>query len=71
MIILSVIVVIMLMMVFTQQLQYYAKNYYGFLAYVVGIRPLFRGVFVFVFLVIVFTFLFTVLPNKQVDLSVL
>ena len=67
MIILSVIVVIMLMMVFTQQLQYYAKNYYGFLAYVVGIRPLFRGVFVFVFLVIVFTFLFTVLPNKHLS----
>ncbi|MBP5598304.1 MAG: YihY/virulence factor BrkB family protein [Pseudobutyrivibrio sp.] len=67
MIILSVIVVIMFMMVFTQQLQYYAKNYYGFLAYVVGIRPLFRGTFVFVFLVIVFTFLFTVLPNKHLS----
>ncbi len=64
-ILLSVIVVIMLMLVFTQQLQYYAKNYYGFLAYVVGIRPFFRGVFVFIFLVIVFTFLFTVLPNKH------
>ena len=65
MILLSVIVVIMLMLVFTQKLQYYAKNYYGFLAYVVGIRPLFRGIFVFIFLVIVFTFLFTVLPNKH------
>ncbi|MCR4830245.1 MAG: YihY/virulence factor BrkB family protein [Pseudobutyrivibrio sp.] len=64
-ILLSVIVVIMLMLVFTQKLQYYARNYYGFLAYVVGIRPLFRGIFVFVFLVIVFTFLFTVLPNKH------
>ena len=65
MILLSVIVVIMLMMVFTQQLQYYAKNYYGVIAYAVGIRPLFRGIFVFIFLVIVFTFLFTVLPNKH------
>lgn len=65
MILISVIVVIMLMLVFTQQLQYYAKNYYGFLAYVVGIRPLFRSFFVFVFLIIVFTFLFTVLPNKH------
>ncbi|MCR5581690.1 MAG: YihY/virulence factor BrkB family protein [Pseudobutyrivibrio sp.] len=64
-VLLSVIVVIMLMLVFTQQLQYYARNYYGFLAYVVGIRPLFRGVFLFIFLVIVFTFLFTVLPNKH------
>lgn len=64
-ILLSVIVVIMLMLVFTQKLQYYARNYYGFLAYIVGIRPLFRGLFVFVFLVIVFTFLFTVLPNKH------
>ena len=62
---LLVIVVIMLMLVFTKQLQYYAENYYGFLAYVVGIRPLFRGIFVFFFLVIVFTFLFTVLPNKH------
>ncbi len=66
-ILLSVIVVIMLMLVFTQQLQYYATNYYGFLAYVVGIRPLFRGIFVFIFLVIVFTFLFTVLPNKHIS----
>lgn len=64
-VLLFVIVVIMLMLVFTQKLQYYAKNYYGFLAYVVGIRPLFRGIFVFAFLVIVFTFLFTVLPNKR------
>jgi len=64
-VLLFVIVVIMLMLVFTQKLQYYAKNYYGFLAYVVGIRPLFRGIFVFIFLVIVFTFLFTVLPNKN------
>jgi membrane protein len=64
-VLLFVIVVIMLMLVFTQKLQYYAKNYYGFLAYVVGIRPLFRGIFVFIFLVIVFTFLFTVLPNKR------
>ncbi|MCR5195138.1 MAG: YihY/virulence factor BrkB family protein [Pseudobutyrivibrio sp.] len=64
-ILLSVIVVIMLMLVFTQQLQYYAQNYYGILAYMVGIRPLFRGIFVFIFLVIVFTFLFTVLPNKH------
>ena len=64
-ILLMVIVVIMLMLVFTQQLQYYAKNYYGLLAYVVGIRPIFRGIFVFIFLVIVFTFLFTVLPNKN------
>ena len=64
-ILLSVIIVIMLMLVFTQKLQYYAKNYYGFLAYVVGIRPLFRWLFVFIFLVIVFTFLFTVLPNKH------
>ena len=62
---LLVIIVIMLMLVFTQKLQYYAKNYYGFLAYVVGIRPLFRSIFVFVFLVIVFTFLFAVLPNKH------
>lgn len=65
MILLSVMVVIMLMLVFTHQLQYYAKNYYGFLAYVIGIRPLFRGFFVFVFLVIVFTFLFKSLPNKK------
>ena len=65
MILLSIIIVIMLMLVFTQQLQGYAKNYYGFLAYVVGIRPLFRSMFVFIFLVIVFTFLFTVLPNKN------
>lgn len=64
-VLLLVIVVIMLMLVFTQKLQYYARNYYGFLAYVVGIRPLFRGIFVFIFLVIVFTFLFTVLPNKH------
>ena len=64
-VLISVIVVIMLMLVFTQQLQYYAKNYYGFLAYVVGIRPLFRSIFVFIFLVIVFTFLFTALPNKN------
>ncbi len=64
-ILISVIVVIMLMLVFTQQLQYYAKNYYGFLAYVVGIRPLFRGIFVFIFLVIVFTVLFSLLPNKH------
>ena len=66
-VLLFVIVVIMLMLVFTQKLQYYAKNYYGFLAYVVGIRPLFRGIFVFIFLVIVFTFLFTVLPNKNLS----
>ncbi len=65
MIILSVIVVIMLMLVFTQKFKYYADNYYGFLAYVVGIRPLFRGIFLFIFLVVVFTFLFTVLPNKH------
>ncbi len=64
-ILLSVIVVIMLMLVFTQKLQYFAKNYYGFIAYVVGIRPLFRSIFVFIFLVIVFTFLFAVLPNKH------
>jgi membrane protein len=64
-VLLMVIVVIMLMLVFTQKLQYYADNYYGFLAYVVGIRPLFRSIFVFIFLVIVFTFLFTVLPNKN------
>lgn len=67
MIILSVIVVIMLMLVFTKNLQYYSKNYYGFIAYVVGIRPLFRWTFVFIFLVIVFTFLFTVLPNKHLS----
>ena len=65
MILLVVIVVIMLMLVFTQKFQYYANNYYGFLPYVVGIRPLFRWIFVFIFLVIVFTFLFTVLPNKH------
>ena len=65
MIILSVIVVIMLMLVFTQKFQGYARTSYGFLAYVVGIRPLFRSIFVFIFLVIVFTFLFTVLPNKN------
>ena len=64
-IILSVIVVIMLMLVFTQQFKYYADNYYGLLAYMVGVRPLFRGFLVFIFLVIVFTFLFTVLPNKH------
>ena len=67
MVILSVIVVIMLMLVFTKNLQYYSKNYYGFLAYVVGIRPLFRWAFVFIFLVIVFTFLFTVLPNTHLS----
>ncbi len=66
---LSVIIVIMLMLVYTQKLQYYAKNYYGFLAYVVGIRPLFRYLFVFVFLVIVFTFLFAVLPNKHLTFT--
>ncbi len=65
MILLSVIVVLMLMLVFTQKLQYYAENYYGFLPYMVGIRPLFRSIFVFIFLVIVFTFLFAVLPNKH------
>ncbi len=64
-ILLSVIVVIMLMLVFTQKFQYFAKNYYGVVPYIVGIRPLFRSVFVFIFLVIVFTFLFTVLPNKH------
>ncbi|SDB04943.1 membrane protein [Pseudobutyrivibrio sp. YE44] len=64
-ILLSIIVVIMLMLVFTQKFQYFAKNYYGFLPYIIGIRPLFRSVFVFIFLVIVFTFLFTVLPNKH------
>ena len=52
-------------LVFTQQFKYYADNYYGLLAYMVGVRPLFRGFFVFIFLVIVFTFLFTVLPNKH------
>ncbi len=65
MFLLSIIVVIMLMLVFTQKLQGYAKSTYGFLAYVFGIRPLFRSIFVFIFLVIVFTFLFTVLPNKN------
>lgn len=65
MILLSVIVVLMLMLVFTQKFQYYAENYYGFLPYMVGIRPLFRSIFVFIFLVIVFTFLFAVLPNKH------
>lgn len=58
-------IVIMLMLVYTQQLQYLLHNYYGFLAYVVGIRPFFRYVFVFVFLVFVFTFLFKSLPNKK------
>ena len=67
MVLLCVIVVIMLMLVFTQKFQYYAENYYGLLAYVVGIRPLFRGIFVFIFLVIVFTFLFAVLPNKHIS----
>ncbi|QFJ55948.1 YihY/virulence factor BrkB family protein [Pseudobutyrivibrio xylanivorans] len=67
MILLLVIVVIMLMLVFTNKLQYYAQNYYGFLPYMVGIRPLFRGLFLFVFLVIVFTFLFAVLPNKHLS----
>ena len=65
MVLLSVIIVIMLMLVFTAKLQYYAKNYYGFLPYMVGIRPLFRNIIVFIFLVIVFTFLFAVLPNKH------
>ena len=64
-VLLSVIVVIMLMLVFTQKFQYFADNYYGLLAYLVGIRPVFRWIFVFVFLVIVFTFLFAVLPNKH------
>lgn len=65
MILLFAIVVIMLMLVFTQQLQSLFSNYYGFIAYVVGIRPLFRSIFVFIFLVILFTFLFTALPNKK------
>ncbi|MCR4694101.1 MAG: YihY/virulence factor BrkB family protein [Pseudobutyrivibrio sp.] len=67
MILLFVIVVIMLMLIFTHKLQDFAQNYYGFIAYVVGIRPLFRGIFVFLFLVVVFTFLFTVLPNKKIS----
>ncbi len=65
MILFVAMIVIMLMLVYTQQLQYVLHNYYGFLAYVVGIRPLFRYVFVFVFLIIVFTFLFKSLPNKK------
>jgi len=67
MVLISVIVVIMLMLVFTQKLQGYAKTHYGLLAYVFGIRPLFRGIFVFIFLVVVFTSLFTVLPNKKIS----
>ncbi|MCR5416710.1 MAG: YihY/virulence factor BrkB family protein [Pseudobutyrivibrio sp.] len=66
-ILLSVIVVIMLMLVFTQQLQDYSNKSIGVLAYVVGIRPLFRGFFLFLFLVIVFTFLFSALPNKRLS----
>lgn len=65
MILLSVIIVIMLMLVFTQKFKYYSENYYGLLPYMVGIRPIFRSIFVFIFLVIVFTFLFAVLPNKH------
>ena len=52
MVLLSVIIVIMLMLVFTAKLQYYAKNYYGFLPYMVGIRPLFRNIIVFFFFII-------------------
>ena len=66
-VLLCVIVVIMLMLVFTQRLQGFADTQYGFLAYVVGIRPLFRGIFVFFFLIFVFTFLFSVLPNKRLS----
>ena len=59
------IAVIMLMLVFTQQLQEFFSNYYGFLAYVVGIRPLFRFIFVYFFLIVVFTCLFKWLPNMK------
>lgn len=59
------IVVIMLMLVFTQQLQDVFHNYYGFIAYVVGLRPVIRWLFVYLFLIILFTFLFMSLPNKK------
>ena len=64
-ILLFAIVIIMLMLVFTQQLQNIFHNYYGLIAYVVGIRPIFRWLFVYFFLIIVFTFLFKWLPNKK------
>lgn len=65
MLLFAAMIVIMLMMVFTQQLQYLFSNYYGFIAYVVGIKPFFRYSFVFIFLVVVFTFLFKALPNEK------
>lgn len=67
MLLLFAMVVIMLMLVFTQQLQALFSNYYGFIAYVVGIRPMFRFIFVFFFLILLFTILFMALPNKKLS----
>lgn len=64
---LMAIVMVMFMLVFTQQLQGFVKDQYFFLSYMVGIRPFFRWVFVFIFLVIFFTFLFSSLPNKKIS----
>ena len=62
---LAAIVCIMLMLVFTKQLQGLFHNHYSFLAYAVGLKPVIRWCFVFILLVLLFTMLFKTLPNKK------
>lgn len=61
------IVAIMLLLVFTRQLQEVLHDHYSFVAYAVGLKPVIRWTVVFLFLVLLFTMLFVALPNKKLS----
>lgn len=64
-ILLMAIVMTMFLLVFAQQLKDLFTGHYGFIAYIVGIKPIFRWLFVFAVLTLVFTLMFKYLPNTK------
>ena len=63
------IVIIMLMLVFTDQIKGIFKDYSGIISYLVGMKPIIRWIFVYIFLVVFFTYLFKVLPNQKIKFA--